>query len=200
MAKIILDENVHQYTVDGEEVPSVSELTRFISREIYGDVVQSTLDAAADRGTRVHKGAEALDKFGTVEIEDELLPYLQAYVSFVKEHKPEWEKIEWPVNNGMLYAGTIDRYGILDTKRSIVDIKTTSRISPGHRVLYTAAQNLYRMAIEGDHPVEQIVILQLKKDGTYKCIELEIQDELANACIALSQALKRRRRRSDASD
>ncbi len=194
MAKIILDEDVHQYTVDGEEVPSVSELTRFISKEIYGDVVQSTLDAAADRGTRVHKGAEALDKFGTVEIEDELLPYLQAYVSFVKEHKPEWEKIEWPVNNGMLYAGTIDRYGILDTKRSIVDIKTTSRISPGHRVLYTAAQNLYRMAIEENHPVEQIVILQLKKDGTYKCIELEIQDELANACIVLSQALKRRRR------
>lgn len=200
MAKIILDEDVHQYTVDGEEVPSVSELTRFISREIYGDVVQSTLDAAADRGTRVHKGAEALDKFGTVEIEDELLPYLQAYVSFIKEHKPEWEKIEWPVNNGMLYAGTIDRYGILDTKRSIVDIKTTSRISPGHRVLYTAAQNLYRMAIEENHPVEQIVILQLKKDGTYKCIELEIQDELANACIVLSQALKRRRRRSGAND
>lgn len=199
MAKIILDEDVHQYTVDGEEVPSVSELTRFISKEIYGDVVQSTLDAAADRGTRVHKGAEALDKFGTVEIEDELLPYLQAYVSFIKEHKPEWEKIEWPVNNGMLYAGTIDRYGILDTKRSIVDIKTTSRIGPAHRVLYTAAQNLYRMAIEGDHPVEQIVILQLKKDGTYKCIELEIQDELANACIALSQAL-RKRRRSGAND
>jgi hypothetical protein len=66
-------------------------------------------------------------------------------------------------------------------------------------VLYTAAQNLYRMAIEGEYPVEQIVILQLKKDGTYKCIELEIQDELANACIALSQAL-RRRRRSGAND
>ena len=195
MANLIFYDEQHRYTVDGEEVPSVSELTRFIAKEIYGEINQTILDNAASRGTSVHKAAEALDKYGKVEVSDEHLPYLKAYLSFLKGAKPTWEKIEWAVNNQTLYAGTIDRYGTINGKQAIVDLKTTANIDRGHRVLYTAAQNLYRMAIEQDHPVEAIYILQLKKDETYKLIEIERQDELANACITLSQALKRRRRK-----
>jgi hypothetical protein len=195
MANLIFYDEGHKYTVDGEEVPSVSELTRFISKEIYGDVNQVILDMAANRGTAVHKAAEALDKYGKVEVDDEHLPYLKAYLSFLKEIKPEWEKIEWPVNNGTLYAGTIDRYGTINSEKAIVDIKTTANIDKGHRVLYTAAQNLYRMAIENDHPVEAIYILQLRKDGTWRLLQVEKQNELAEACITLSLALKKRRRK-----
>ena len=65
------------------------------------------------------------------------------------------------------------------------------------KVLYTAAQNLYRMAIEPECVVEAIYILQLKKDGKYRLIELEIQDELAKACIALHQALKKKERKKE---
>ena len=195
MANLIFYDETHRYTVDGEEVPSVSEITRFLSRELYTEVNQTILDMAANRGTAVHKASEALDKYGKVEVDDEHLPYMKAYLSFLREKKPEWEKIEWAVNNGTLYAGTIDRYGTLDGKKVIVDIKTTANIDKGHRVLYTAAQNLYRMAIEQDHPVEAIYILQLKKDGTWRLIEIEKQNELAEACITLSLALKKRRRK-----
>lgn len=196
MANLVFYDQTHTYTVDGVEIPSVSELTRFISREVYRDVQQYALDAAATRGTNVHKAAEALDKFGSVEVDDEALPYLKAYLAFRKECKPDWEKIEWSVHNGLLYAGTIDRYGTLGEKKVILDIKTTARIGKGHRVLYTAGQNLYRMAIEQDFPVDAIYILQLKKDGTYRLHELEIQDELANACITLHQALAVRHRKT----
>lgn len=192
MANLVFFEENHRYTIDGEEVPSVSELTRFISREIYGEVNQQILDNAAERGKKVHKATEALDKFGQVEIEDDLSGYLKGYILFHREHKVEWQKIEWPVNNGKLYAGTIDRYGTVDGIPAIVDYKTTANIDQGHKVLYTAAQNLYRMAIEKEHPVEKLIILQLIKNGSYKLYELEIQDELANACLALHQALKRK--------
>ena len=50
------------------------------------------------------------------------------------------------------------------------------------------------MSIEPDHPVEKLFILQLVKDGSYKLIELEVQNELAEACIALHQALKKKKR------
>jgi len=195
MANLIFYDDTHRYTVDGEEVPSVSELTRFLTREIYGEVNQYVLDSAAERGTKVHKAAEALDKFGSVEIDDDLAGYLKAYVSFLRDRKPSWEKIEWAVNNGTLYAGTIDRYGELDGKYGIVDLKTTANIDKGHRVLYTAAQNLYRMAIEAGNKVEFLDILQLKKDGTYCLYELEIQDELATACIVMHEALKKKKRK-----
>lgn len=75
MANLVFFEENHRYTVDGEEVPSVSELTRFIAREIYGEIQQTVLDTAAARGTKVHKAAEALDKFGSVEIDDDLSGY-----------------------------------------------------------------------------------------------------------------------------
>lgn len=38
MANLVFFEENHRYTVDGEEVPSVSELTRFIAKEIYGEI------------------------------------------------------------------------------------------------------------------------------------------------------------------
>lgn len=187
-------EEDHRYVIDGEEVPSVSEITRFISREVYQNVLEVAKDNAAARGSRIHKATEALDKFGSVEIEDELAPYIKAYLSFLKDHKPTWEKIEWSVHNGLLYAGTLDRYGTMNEEKVIIDIKSTGTITKPHKVMYTAAQNLYRMAIDSEFKVDRLYILQLKKDGTYKLIELEKNDTLANACIALSLALAKRKR------
>lgn len=196
MAKLIFYDESHSYTVDGVAVPSVSELTRFISRELYGEVAQYILDNAAERGTKVHKATEALDKFGTVEVEDDLVPYLKAYMAFLREHSPAWEKIEWSVAREALYAGTIDRLGQVDGKKAILDIKTTANITPGHRVLYTAAQNLYRMAAEPQvGQLDVLYILQLKKDGTYRLIELPIEDSLANACLALHKAFEKKTKR-----
>lgn len=195
MAKLIFYDAGHKYTVGGEEVPSVSELTRFITREVYESAPQLAMDRAGSRGTKIHKASEAIDKYGSAEIEDDIAPYLRAYVRFLKDFSPEWERIEWPVNNGMLYAGTLDRYGTLSGKRAILDIKTAASIGTPTKVLYTAAQNLYRMAIEPEYAVEALYILQLKKDGKYRLIELEIQDELALSCIALHQALKKKERK-----
>ena len=50
IAQLIFFEKGHIYEMDGEQLPSVSELTRFISREVYGDVAQFRLDNAAERG------------------------------------------------------------------------------------------------------------------------------------------------------
>ena len=75
MATLLFFDQGHKYTLDGEELPSVSELCRFLSREIYGDVAQWRLDNAADRGTAVHKACESLDKFGSVDVQDAILPY-----------------------------------------------------------------------------------------------------------------------------
>lgn len=200
MAALVFYDVGHRYTVDGQEVPSVSELTRFITREVYEDTPKLAMNSAADRGTRVHKATEELDKTGKVEIdsddgEEDITPYISAYAQFLKDHKPSWEQIEWPVHNGLLYAGTLDRYGTMNGKKIILDIKTAASIGSLLRVLYTAAQNLYRMAIEPEYAVDAIYILQLKRDGKYRLVELEIQNELAEACIQLHQALRKKERK-----
>jgi len=205
MSTLLFYDDSHKYTVDGEEVPSVSELTRFLTRELYTDTPQYFLDQAAKRGTSVHKATEALDKFGSVEVDDETVSFIKAYVSFMKEHEVKWDKIEWAVCNGhdneTPYAGTIDRYGSLDGKAVVLDIKTTANISGLHKLCYTAQLNLYKLAVEKEKPVEELWVLQLKKDGTYKLIQLEENKELAQACLTMHYAIqktKRKRRKKNA--
>lgn len=201
MARLLFYDDTHRYTVDGEEVPSVSELTRFLTREVYTDTPQFFMDGAAQRGTLVHKATESIDKYNSVECSEDIAPYIQGYVQFLKEQKPEWEKIEWPICNGTRYAGTVDRYGCLNGNSVILDVKTTASITGLHKVLYRAQLNLYRLAVMLEKPVDELWILQLKKDGSYKLIPIEVDEPLAYACLTMHEAIKnsktRRRKKND---
>jgi hypothetical protein len=116
MAKLLFFDSTHTYTVDGEEFPSVSEISRFASREVYGDVSQFNLDNACSRGSAVHKATEILDKYSTVECDEDIVPYVQAYVQFRKDFGiKDYAYIEKPLANEELkYAGTIDRIYNID--------------------------------------------------------------------------------------
>lgn len=197
MAQLLFFDQGHRYTIDGRELPSVSQLCRFLSREIYGDVSQFTLDAAAARGTKVHKATEVLDLYGKADVDDDILPYLNAYLKFRREHEVTWEKVEYATyhpEDG--YAGTIDRYGIVDGKRAIVDFKTTYTI---HKSLCAASLNLYRRAMEAHgFTVDTLYILHLKKDGTYRLAEFAIDDVLPGALLTLHHTLEKKGRKKNA--
>ena len=183
----------HIYMLDGERIPCVSDLCRFLHREIYKDAPMWQREAAADRGTGVHLATQTLDATGRAEIEEEYLPYLQAYAQFRKEHSVRWELIEHPgYHPEHRYAGTIDRYGLLDGYKTLLDIKTTYTV---YKPLCSASLNLYRMMLESRKlPVERLMILHLKKDGTYKLINFDFDDLVPMALITLNTALQKRKR------
>lgn len=193
MATLLFFDQGHKYTVDGEEVPSVSELCRFLSREIYGEVAQFRLDTAAERGTAVHKSCESLDKYGECEVNSNTEPYVRAYHAFRQENSVEWEKIEFATHHpSEQYAGTIDRYGTLNGKRVILDIKTSYTI---HKPLAVAQLNLYRRMMQfNGFDVEELYILHLKKDATYKLQKFDFNDDIPIALIALHNLLKKKKR------
>ena len=196
MAQILkfFDEN-HVYELDGEEIPSVSELSRFASREIYKDINQYTLDRAADRGTKVHKACENLDRYGDCEVEEGISPYIKAYIQFCQDYAPSWSLIEKPLASGtMQFAGTLDRVGTLkDGKAAIVDIKTSSVVQ---KVLALIQLNGYKVLYEENFAqrIEKLYILHLKNDGNYKLIEFPTDLTLFNACLSLHNALKKKKR------
>ena len=180
-------ESDHSYEVEGKKLPSVSEIIRFISREIYANATQFQLDRAADRGTRVHRACENIDRYGSCEVDAEIIPYVEAYMDFLRKYKPEWKLIEHSMcdlNDG--FAGTLDRYGIIGGKRVIVDLKSNSSIKP---VLVTAQLNGYRhLARVNDYEVDAIASLHLKGDGKYSYMERPVNDTFF-ACLTLHKAL-----------
>ena len=116
MARLIFFDDTHTYTVDGEEFPSVSEISRFASREVYGEVSQYNLDNACSRGSAVHKATEILDKYGKCECDEDIEPYIRAYVKFRKDFGiKDYAHIEKALAHEELkYAGTIDRIFNID--------------------------------------------------------------------------------------
>ena len=184
----------HIYMLEGERIPCVSDLCRFLHREIYKEAPIWQLEAAADRGTKVHAATEVMDKTGQAEIEDEYLPYLQAYALFRQEHDVQWELIEYAdYHPQLMYAGTIDRYGLVDGIKTLVDIKTTYTV---YRSLCGASLNLYRLILEArDKQVERLLILHPKKDGTYKLIKFAADDAVPMALITLHTAMQKKKKK-----
>ena len=185
----------HIYMLDGERIPCVSDLCRFLHREIYKDAPLWQMEAAADRGTKVHAATEALDRTGRAEVEDEYLPYLQAYALFRQEHDVQWELIEHPdYHPAHRYAGTIDRYGMVDGFKTLLDIKTTYRV---YKPLCSASLNLYRLMLEArGKSVERLLILHLKKDGTYKLIKFVADDSVPMALLTLHTTMNAGKRKN----
>lgn len=195
MAQLLFFDEGHEYVEGDRELASVSEVIRFITREVYSTVIQAKMDMAADRGSRVHKVLEALDKYGEVEADDDIIDYAKAYLQFRKEHEVSWEVIELPISHSSLdVAGTLDRVGMIDGEFTIVDLKTSYAIN---KPLVTAQLNFYRMIWESknDKPIDKLYVLHLHKDGTYKLVPVVQSDDIPMACYTIHQALKPKRKR-----
>lgn len=194
MAKLIFLDDNHEYRVGDEVLPSVSEILRFITRELYDSVSQYTLDNAADRGKRVHKATENLDRYGEVQVDNDIVPYVQAYVKFCKDYCPQWTRIEYACYHPeMMFAGTFDRYGTIDSEQYLVDIKTTAT---RHKIREEAQLCGYQKIAEANGlKVDKRAILQLKKDATYKFDVMGDDDTLFLACYQIHKATERKRRK-----
>ena len=192
MAHLIFFDENHEYQADGERVPSVSEIQRFISREVYGDINQYTLDNAADRGTRIHKACEVLDKYGKVECDEDIVPYVKGYLQFFKDHKPDWTMIEKAMLHDELhYAGTIDRFGTIDGSTVLADIKSSSVIQTR---LVTPQLAAYAMLLP-ERP-QRLVVIHLIKDGTYKLRDIAFDDSAFMACLTLHRLFEKKGRKA----
>lgn len=194
MPELIFQDSNHIYQLDGVTLPSVSNLCAPLHKAVYENVPKWQLEAAAERGTAVHLAAQVLDAAGAVSVEEEHLPYVRAYRDFLSEHSTTWSLTEKPLYHPtLLFAGTPDRYGLLDGKHTLLDIKTTFSV---YKPLCRAQLNLYRMIlIARGFPVERMAILHLKKDGTYKLIPMQEDEPLVLALITIYNALQKRRKK-----
>ena len=171
MKNIEFDEEKHLYTVDGVKMPGVTEILSPLTAKHYGDISKETLRLAADRGTAVHEQCELID-YG-FEIDEEFPVewdgYVNAYRSFLNDYRPKWQGIEEMVfceSDG--YCGRVDRYGRINGKTAVLDIKTTSSPTKANYMAGACQTVAYGNALKN---VEKGFLLYLKKDGDYRLVD-----------------------------
>lgn len=153
------DPETHQYFIDDERVPSVTEILEgvgIIDKRWY-------TEKGRDRGSAVHVATQYLDEedLDWSTVGPEIEPYVRAYELFKEETKFQPVLIETSVfNREHRYGGTLDRTGILDGEKVLIDIKT------GAPSKWAALQTAgYEICLEERHARK---VLQLKPNGKYK--------------------------------
>lgn len=217
MAKLIFYDDLHKYEFDGEEFPSVSQISRFASREVYGDISQYKLDNACERGSLVHRATEVLDKYKECEVTEDIEPYIRAYVDFKKDFSVgDYVAIEKPLASEKLkFAGTIDRvltitkefadmvfkeckFDILNQigKLAIIDIKSSPVVQ---KILAKIQLNGYEKLVTENKmgKVGALFILHLCKDKKYKLIPFEVDDTLFVSCLNLHNEFRPKKKRKE---
>lgn len=193
MAVIEFDESTHTYTVEGERKPSVTEILSMLTMGHYSQINESVLRAAAERGKDVHQACQDIDLgLDEEEYDPVIAPYAEAYMQFLFDYSPKWLEIEQPhYNKEWGFCGTVDRYGIINGRPSVVDIKTTA--SPtrenylsyccqtiGYSTFYPVSFVRNKSGLDGEYKKPERYILFLKKDGKYRLVNCEEYEEKNN--------------------
>lgn len=179
---LVFDAKKHEYSVGGVVIPSVTQIIRFLSCDTAAAASPAMRDAAAERGSRIHEACTAFDVDGDgIDVDGDIIGYVRAYAAFLRDYRiREWILFEAPllsVSVTNLYAGTIDRYGIIDGLPTLVDIKTGSKINmPLHRVQLAGYTRLLR---DNEYSVQATAVLHLRKDGSYTYRPQETADVIA---------------------
>lgn len=127
----------HIYLVDGVIVPSITQLLKPVSSEMYKDVPRSVLDKAAERGTMIHKA---------IEEHDDSIPEARNFRWVMEKKHCTVEAQEIVVMlEEPLACGRLDLVLMRDGKLGIADIKTTSSFQKEYVGLQL---NLYRLAYQ----------------------------------------------------
>ena len=166
---IEFDPDKHEYRVNGERKPSVSELIDPLTARHYGEISKEMLTAAANRGTAVHSACEDIDYGLEVEVPAEYAGYCEAYVAFLNDYRPELLAAEMRFYQPEYgYCGTLDRWFVVDGEEWLLDIKTTSSPSKANIVAGCVQTRAYQLAVES---AKRRFLLYLKSDGKYRLVD-----------------------------
>lgn len=200
--KVQFDEATHTYTLDGIELPSVTHIIRYLAVDVANNADPNMALMARERGSAVHEATVMYDYSGEIpdDFPAEYAPYLEAYAQFRSDYHPKWELIEHSMGDRVFgFAGTLDRFGLIDGEYAILDIKTSYKVDmPSLSAQLTA----YRSLLYKEYPPEKwdailekglnLYGLQLMRNGKYrlyKCDE-SVGDILFQSCLKIYRAIK----------
>lgn len=171
ISPVVFNEEEHTYTLDGKLLHGITGmLSRQLFANKYTGIPQYILDAAAERGTRIHKDCEFADATGLEPQTIEGKNYLELRKDF------EVVTNEYTVSDNEYFASNIDCVWCKGNEVIIADIKTTSHLDED----YVSWQlSIYAYLFELQNPdlkVSRLYAVWLRDDKA-KLIEVPRKDD-----------------------
>lgn len=178
------DPDTHTYSIDGNKIPSVTqilsewvEIPRYYVNTFTGAMVRKDVfDAGGDHGTAIHTACNLIleggghDALDWEALNPELCHPLQQFERWLADYKPKIASVEEPMYSSKYgYAGTPDIAAKVQRKMAVIDIKTGAYSMAGPQT--SAYEQLYKEASGHGRNMKRYV-LYLPKTGDYKFIPM----------------------------
>lgn len=160
-AEITFNAENHEYFIEGNRKPSVSEIMRGMSDTYYSEISHRTLENASKRGTEVHKAIELFEK-QNIRPDKDLKRYILNYRVAKKIHQFE------VINNELIlssdeYAGTLDMLAFIENELVLIDLKVTSKIN--WDLIEVQLAGYMKLCEYNQIPVTKAYVLHLTEKG-----------------------------------
>lgn len=169
--RLDFDAAAHKYSLvdddtgETKEIPSATQILSGLGLVDFSRFTQADMQ----RGTDRHLATELWDRGSLDEgsLDDNTRPALEAWRKFLDDSGFKESDIEVRVSSlSKRYAGTVDRVGSIDGKRTMIDIKGSSEMPT-----YALQLWLYKIAWEEMHEgdrMENLISVHLRRNGTYR--------------------------------
>ena len=169
----------HEYRLDGQTIPSVTQILKAAGLVDFGNAPQDRIEFAGRRGTLGHAACQYWDEddLDLDSLDPQIIKYVVAWKNFRKDHGHleiiETEQQHCGELGGLLFGATVDRVMQFGERRTIVDIKTASEWKPWYPVQLAG----YACGLAGAGTVAERLsryrrlIVHLKGDCTYRLYE-----------------------------
>ena len=170
--KIVFKKDTHEYFVNDVKKICISDVVQGLQLADFGAVPKHYLIEGRERGKEVHAICESWDKGILVieSVDDRLMGYTKAWLSYLKDYRPEWLWIEKIAYSPIIdVCGTVDRVGVISKVKTLVDIKTSEMILPSTTLQTAVYQKMYE-CMTGEK-IKSRLIVHLSEGGKYKIEE-----------------------------
>lgn len=191
----------NEYFYEGKEVPSVTTILKILAKpalvkwaNIMGfkrKWVDDILEEKSEIGTAVHYLIETwMKKRHLIWIDQRVANkylmslYLNQFFTWYKQHEVEMIFMEESLSCEYC-GGTVDFYGIIDGKKTVLDFKTSKGI---YSSMFLQLSAYVYMIEQQGMEVEQVAVLAINEDKfRYKVISRDKLDKYINTFISLAQ-------------
>lgn len=194
----------NSYYYEKKEVPSVTTVLKILAKPAlvkWANMmgfkrkwVDNLLEESSDIGTNVHLMVECFLKqkyfiwFDTKYTSKNILKaYLNQFLNWYKKHTVEVILMEESLSCE-LFGGTVDFYGIIDGKKTVMDFKTSKSIYSSQFLQISAY--VYMLEQQG-YEVDQVAVLAINSGKvTYKTMDRSNMDKYINTFLSLAKTFE----------